>query len=147
MRYLSEPPWTDPERPARQIAEDAAAFAAREAFRFAIVLNETGRVIGDCGICRLHWGNRRGEVGYALHPAHWGRGYMTEALRALLAFGFEDLDLIRLEADVDPRNGDSSGCIERLGFQREGLLREHWIVGGEVCDSVMYGLLRREWKA
>ncbi|HEX8603068.1 MAG TPA: GNAT family protein [Pseudoduganella sp.] len=147
MRYFSEPAWTDPERPGRQIAEDAAAFAAREAFRFAIVLNETGQQIGNCGLCRLHWQNRRGEVGYALNRAHWGKGYMGEALDALLKFAFVELDFHRLEADIDPRNAASIGALERLGFQREGLLRERWIVGGEVCDSVLYGLLRRDWQA
>lgn len=145
MRYFSEPPWTNPERPARQIADDAAAFAAREYFRFAIILNETGRQVGNCGVVRLHWQNRRGEVGYALNRAHWGKGYMNEALAALLEFAFVELDLHRLEADVDPCNTASTGALERLGFQREGLLRERWIVGGEIFDSVMYGLLRREW--
>ena len=147
MRYFSEPAWTDPERPARQIAADAAEFAAREQFRFAIVLNDTGRQIGNCGLCRLHWPNRRGEVGYALNRAYWGKGYMNEALQALLQFAFVDLDMHRLEADIDPRNTASTGALERLGFQREGLLRERWIVGGEICDSVLYGLLRREWAA
>ncbi|QGZ39475.1 RimJ/RimL family protein N-acetyltransferase [Pseudoduganella flava] len=147
MRYFSETPWSDPERPARQIAQDAAAFAAREYFRFAIVLNETGRQIGNCTLRSLHWQNRRAEVGYALRRDYWGGGYMSEALRALLAFAFGELDLHRLEADIDPRNTGSTQCLERLGFQREGLLRERWIVGGEVHDSVLYGLLRREWAA
>jgi RimJ/RimL family protein N-acetyltransferase len=147
MRYFSEPAWTDPERPAQQIAKDAAAFAAREYFRFAMILNETGRQVGNCTLRALHWQCRRGEVGYALNRAHWGKGYMNEALRALLAFAFVDLDLHRLEADVDPRNTASTGALERLGFRREGLLRERWIVGGEVFDSVVLGLLRREWEA
>ncbi|GGY55381.1 GNAT family N-acetyltransferase [Pseudoduganella albidiflava] len=147
MRYFSERAWTDPARPAQQIASDAAAFAAREHFRFAIVLNETGRQIGNCGLVRPHWPNRRCEVGYALGRAHWGKGYINEALRALLEFAFVELDMHRLEADVDPRNTGSTGALERLGFQREGLLRERWIVGGEVCDSLLYGLLRREWEA
>lgn len=146
MRYFSEPPWSDPERPARQIAEDAAAFASRERYRYAIVLNETGRQIGNCGLFALHEQNRRAEIGYALRSDHWGHGYMNEALGALLEYAFVELDLNRLEADIDPRNDASTGCLERLGFVREGLLRERWLVGGEVCDSVLYGLLRREWE-
>lgn len=146
MRYFSEPAWSDPERPAQQIAKDAAAFAAREYFRFAMILNDTGRQVGNCTLRSLHWQCRRGEVGYALGRAHWGKGYMGEALEALLRFAFVDLDLHRLEADIDPRNAASTGAVERLGFQREGLLRERWIVGGEIFDSVVYGLLRREWE-
>jgi RimJ/RimL family protein N-acetyltransferase len=80
---------------------------------------------------------------------------MNEALAAVIdcAFDhrlgapFDDLRLNRLEADVDPRNAASCRALERLGFQREGLLRERWIVAGEVSDSAMYGLLHADWMA
>ena len=72
--------------------------------------------------------------------------YMNEALLRLLEFGFTELDLNRVEGDVDPRNVASAKSLERLGFKREGLLRERWIVGGEVSDTALYGLLRSEWR-
>ncbi|HEY0488040.1 MAG TPA: GNAT family N-acetyltransferase [Telluria sp.] len=147
MRYFSEPPWTDPERATRQIDDDAAAFERGDFFRFAIVSKETQRMIGNCTLFALHRQNRRAEIGYALQKAYWGQGYMSEALGALLAHAFDDLDLNRLEADIDPRNTASATILERLGFISEGFLRERWIVGGEVCDSALYGLLRRDWKA
>ncbi len=147
MRYFSEPPWTDRERAARHIDDDAAAFERGDFFRFAIVLAETGQLIGNCTLFALHRQNRRAEIGYALQRQHWGNGYMIEALTALIAHAFEELDLNRLEADIDPRNAPSKLCLERLGFVSEGYMRERWIVGGEVCDSALYGLLRREWRA
>jgi ribosomal-protein-alanine N-acetyltransferase len=147
MRYFSEPPWLDPERAARQIDDDAGRFEREESFRFAIVLADTGRQIGNCTLFALHRQNRRAEVGYALAQQYWGHGYMAEAMRALLAFAFTELDLHRLEADIDPRNLASATLLTRLGFAREGLLRERWIVADEVSDSALYGLLRREWKA
>jgi RimJ/RimL family protein N-acetyltransferase len=55
------------------------------------------------------------------------------------------MQLRRLEADVDPRNAGSIRTLERLGFQREGFLRERWHVNGEIQDAIFYGLLRREW--
>jgi ribosomal-protein-alanine N-acetyltransferase len=146
MRYFSEPPWTDPARAGRNVEEDAAAFEREEYFRFAIVLNATQRLIGNCTLFALHPQNRRAEIGYALQSAHWGKGYMNEALGALLSYAFHELDLNRLEADIDPRNAASAHCLMRFGFSKEGLLRERWIVGGEVCDSELYGLLRRDWK-
>jgi RimJ/RimL family protein N-acetyltransferase len=146
MRYFSEPPWTDPDRAARQIDDDAAAFERGDSFRFAIVSKETQRMIGNCTLFALHRQNRRAEIGYALQRACWGKGYMREALGALLAHAFNDLGLNRLEADIDPRNTASAAILERLGFIKEGFMRERWIVGGEVCDSALYGLLRREWK-
>lgn len=146
MRYFSEPPWTDAARPAFQIEEDQAKFAREEAFRFAITLTANGRFIGNCTLFALHRQNRRGEVGYALQRRHWGHGYMHEAMGALLTYAFTEHDLNRLQADIDPRNQGSANCLERLGFLREGLLRERWIVGGDVSDSLVYGLLRREWE-
>jgi RimJ/RimL family protein N-acetyltransferase len=71
---------------------------------------------------------------------------MAEALPALVAHAFGALDLNRLEADIDPRNTASARVLERLGFRREGLLRERWIVNGEKSDSAIYGLLRAEWR-
>jgi len=147
MRYFSEAPWTDPGRAGRQIDEDAARFEREESFRFAIVLNDTGRQIGTCTLYALHRQNRRADIGYTLAPGHWGRGYMHEALQALIAFAFVDRDLLRLEADIDPRNAASAASLTRLGFVQEGLLRERWIVADEISDSALYGLLRREWQA
>jgi RimJ/RimL family protein N-acetyltransferase len=71
---------------------------------------------------------------------------MHEALLALLNHGFTDWGLNRVEADIDPRNLGSARVLERLGFRREGLLRQRWIVGDEVSDSAWYGLLRSEWR-
>jgi RimJ/RimL family protein N-acetyltransferase len=71
---------------------------------------------------------------------------MHEALQEVLRYAFETLDLNRLEADIDPRNLASARTLERLGFQKEGHLRERWIVSGEVSDTWLYGLLRREWQ-
>jgi RimJ/RimL family protein N-acetyltransferase len=70
---------------------------------------------------------------------------MHEALSALLDYGFTELNLNRVEADTDPRNERSARLLERLGFSKEGLFRERFIVDGEVSDSAMYGLLRRDW--
>jgi RimJ/RimL family protein N-acetyltransferase len=71
---------------------------------------------------------------------------MHEALHALLGFAFDVLDLHRIEADVDPRNVPSIRTLERLGFQREGYLRERWQVNGEIQDALFYGLLRPDWE-
>lgn len=79
----------------------------------------------------------------------WGKAYMDEALRALLSYGFNDLKFNRVEADIDPRNEASARSLERLGFRKEGHLRERWIVGDEVSDTALYGLLHRDcqWRA
>ena len=111
------------------------------------ILVEDDRIVGTCTLFNLDARNRRAEIGYALARDSWGQGLMSEALGALIAYAFGPLGLTRLEADVDPRNAPSIRIVEKLGFVREGLLRERWHVGGEAQDSLMLGLLRREWGA
>jgi [ribosomal protein S5]-alanine N-acetyltransferase len=147
MRYWSTPPWVDRVQALRKIAGDAAAHAAGEHLALGIVRRDDGRLIGRCTLFDRAPGCRRAQVGYAVAAPDWGRGFATEAVAALLDHGFDALDLNRVEADIDPRNAASARTLERLGFTREGLLRERWIVEGEVSDSAIYGLLRREWAA
>lgn len=147
MRYFSEPPWQDPGRAVQQIADDAEAFEKEAFFRFAIELTATGEYLGSCTLHAVHRQNRRAEIGYALGRPYWGKGYMHEALAALLEYAFVERDLNRLEADIDPLNAGSAHALLRLGFKQEGFLPERWIVGGQVSDSALYGLLRREWEA
>ena len=85
-------------------------------------------------------------VGYALDDTAWGQGYATEAMRALLQWAWDTLPLNRLQAEIDTRNTASARVLEKLGFRLEGTLREDCIVDGEVSDSGVYGLLRREWR-
>ena len=146
QRYGSHPPWTERQTAVDYIARNMQAMATGEHAQFAIVRREDAAMIGTCTLYAIDVPCRRADVGYALLPSTWGRGYANEAVTRLLDWGFGELDLNRVEADIDPRNAASMRALERLGFTREGHLRERWIVGGEVCDSLMYGLLAREWK-
>lgn len=112
--------------------------------QLGIELKCARRVIGTCTLFNFHEQSRRAEVGYILHREFWGNGYMTEALSYLIDYAFAKLGLNRLEADIDPRNAASARLLERLGFVREGLLRQRWIVGDEVSDTGFYGLLANE---
>ena len=87
------------------------------------------------------------DTRYALAQLHWRKGYLGEAMTAGLDYAFTTLDLMRIEADIDPRNEASAKLLEGKAFQKEGYLRERWIVNGEICDTVLYGLLRRDWEA
>lgn len=107
---------------------------------------ETSGIIGTCSLAGHDVNNRRADIGFALGRPHWGQGFATEAVRLLLDYGFRQFHLHRIEADVDPRNERSIGLLERHGFQREGYLRERWIVDGQLQDTVLLGLLRREWE-
>jgi ribosomal-protein-alanine N-acetyltransferase len=146
-RYWSSPPWTEMERADQYIASAAQAIASGEMLRLGLEVAATGQLIGQAALHHFDEQNRRCEVGYALARAHWGKGYVAEALAAMLGHGFAQLDLNRVEADVDPRNPASAKVLMRLGFRHEGLLRERWIVNGEICDTAFYGLLKSDWGA
>jgi RimJ/RimL family protein N-acetyltransferase len=147
MRYMNRGPWESIQIGHDMIARDAKALAAGEHLRLGIELRDGGDLVGMCNLFDFHWQCRRCEIGYSLARTGWGRGYMHEALTALIAYGFGALELHRIEADVDPRNEASVRSLLRLGFRQEGLLRQRWIVEGEVSDSALFGLLRAEWQA
>ncbi len=115
------------------------------ALQFVVVSKATGRAIGTCLLFRFEAGSARAELGYALGRAHWGLGLMHEALAALIDRAFGSMGLRRLEAEVDTRNRSSARLLQRLGFTKEGLLRQRWVTKGDVKDVEMYGLLRAEW--
>jgi ribosomal-protein-alanine N-acetyltransferase len=87
------------------------------------------------------------EVGYRLHPDHHRQGLAFEAMTRLLDFLFEEAEARRIVALCDGRNEASYGLMEKLGMQREAALREHYLLGGEFCEELVYGILRREWRA
>ncbi len=146
MRYWSSGPLPDREAAAAMQREIAAANLSNTMVKWGLALRESDFVIGTATLFNLNLDNGRAEIGYAMGRAYWGKGYMHEALQALLSHAFEVLELRRLEADVDPRNAASIRTLERLGFQREGFLRERWHVNGELQDALFYGLLRHEWQ-
>jgi RimJ/RimL family protein N-acetyltransferase len=147
MLYWSSPPLADEQAARDLLADIHDNFRRKTLFQWGIARRTDNRVIGTCTLFHFDAPNRRAEIGYALGREHWGKGYMQEALGALLDFSFDTLNMHRLEADVDPHNLASVKTLERLGFQREGYLRERWLVNGEVQDALFYGLLRREWRS
>lgn len=146
MRYWATPPWPAMQVAHELIARDIKSMAGGDYLRLGIECLADGRLIGNCTFFSFVPQCQRAEIGYALAHAAWGHGYMHEALSALVEYGFSELALNRIEADLDPRNDGSARTLQRLGFQREGYLRERWIVSGEVSDTALYGLLRREWR-
>jgi [ribosomal protein S5]-alanine N-acetyltransferase len=146
MRYWSRPAMTDPAEADELIRQILADYATGESLPLVIERNSDRGFIGNCTLHHFHKASRRAEIGYSLAHHHWKKGYMHESLRALVAYAFGRLGLNRLEADIDPRNVASARTLERLGFRKEGHLRERWIVNGEVSDTGFYGLLRRDWR-
>ena len=147
MRYWSTQPWQDVQEAAARIERDRAALVNGSAVRLLLQPVDGGSILGAVTLLGFVASSRRAEVGYLLSRLAWGKGLVHEALCGLLTYGFKNLALRRVEADVDPRNERSVKVVERLGFVREGFLRERWLIGDEVSDTALYGLLAREWSA
>ena len=145
MRYWSSTPLENRGAARKLLEEIHDGFRRRAMLKWGIARKSDDELIGTTTLFNLDLNNRRCEIGYGLDRAEWGKGYMQEALHALIEYAFNELNLHRIEADVDPRNAGSIKTVERLGFQREGYLRERWQVGGEIQDALFFGLLRPEW--
>ena len=146
MRYWSTPVFREHAQAERLIAEVRQGFATRTFVQWGIARREDDVVLGTCSLFRIEPVHRRAEIGFALRRLDWGRGLASEAVATAIEFAFGPLDLIRLEADVDPRNDRSIRLLERLGFEREGYLRNRYVVSGEIQDTVFLGLLREAWR-
>jgi [ribosomal protein S5]-alanine N-acetyltransferase len=145
MRYWSSPPWTTVEQAIKLIERDNREMLDGQHIRLGIFYRAENHLIGTCSLFNIDEQCRRAELGYGIARDFWRKGFMTEAVSAVIEYGFAVMGLNRLEADIDPRNTALCKSLEKLGFVREGYLRERWIVAGEVCDSALYGLLARDW--
>jgi RimJ/RimL family protein N-acetyltransferase len=146
MRYWNTPPMQDIEQARQAVARALSHFPNRVRLRWSIARREDDVFLGHASLFHLQEQSAVAEIGYGLARPYWSKGYMREALTAIIHYAFGALGARRIEADVDPRNEASLRALERLGFRREGLLRERWQVGDEISDSALLGLLAREWK-
>jgi RimJ/RimL family protein N-acetyltransferase len=161
-RYLRYYAWADrTEEDAREFVQMFVRWQEEEPrrkFQLAITLPDTGEVIGDAGLRRKDVagdpGLRRhdisdfeGDIGYELAPQHWGKGYATEAARAMLDFGFRELGLHRISSWCIADNVASARVLERLGMKLEGRLRQNERFKGRWWDTLLYAILEDEWRA
>jgi RimJ/RimL family protein N-acetyltransferase len=113
----------------------------------AMVLRESGVLVGDVNLIWLSRGHRQGEIGFVLHPDYHGRGLAREGVMEMLRLGFDALGLHRVIGRCDGRNKASARLMEHLGMRLEAHLRENEFLDGEWCSELVYALLDREWAA
>lgn len=131
---------------AREFIEHAqAGWQTKQLLEWGVTERGQSAVVGTCALANWSVEHRRAEIGYALGRSYWGRGIMSEVLPELIRFGFQEMQLNRIEADTDPRNTRSISSLEKLGFEREGLLRQRYLINDELQDAVVFSLLRCNW--
>ncbi len=120
-------------------------FTDNRGIRWGLIRRGSQELIGTCGIYDWNQTARRAEIGYDLDPVYWGQGLMAEALRATLKYGFEEMELNRIQAIIDSKNIRSITLVQRLGFIKEGILRQNSHFNGQFRDDVVFSLLKKEW--
>lgn len=145
MRYLPLDPFESVEEADDEMGWHRRIFKEQTGLRWMIEERTTGAFVGTCGFLGIERQHNRMEIGYDLAREHWGKGYMPEAVRAVLDFGFGPLAANKIEARIDPDNAASIRLMDKLGFVREGLLRQHELEKGHYVDLAAYSILKSEY--
>jgi len=122
------------------------SFKKESGINWSIIEKQSNNFIGYFGFWRIIPEHCRAEIGYALDPEYWGGGYMYETINRMVRFGFKEMNLHSIEANVNPLNGRSKKTLERTGFKKEAHFRENYLFNGNFLDSVIYSLLEKDLK-
>lgn len=143
LEYLGRPKMHTLKDAQQYIGALRDTVAAHNAITWAISLPENNALIGTIGYWRIEKEHYRAEIGYALHPDHWRKGYLSEVMQPVLDYGFDTLGLHSIEAKVHPANKASAGLLEKHGFVQEAYFRENFFFNGRFEDSTVFSLLRK----
>jgi [ribosomal protein S5]-alanine N-acetyltransferase len=147
MRYWSCRPYTTIDQARRLIDGISKLVRDGAGIHWGITLRGDNRLIGKCGYNEWRKAHRRGDISYIVAREQWGKGVVSEAMCAVLDFGFDQMNLHSVEAGVTPGNDGSTRMLQKLGFRLEGHLRESYLAEDVFVDSLIYSLLRRDWEA
>ncbi|WP_336771941.1 GNAT family N-acetyltransferase [Paenibacillus sp. MMO-58] len=140
-RYYGQESFEHMDQAQALIVYFATGYAEKRGIRWGIELKETKKLIGTIGFNLWSPKHRRAEVGYELLPESWRNGYASEAISAVLRYGFQELKLNRIGAVVFTDNEASNQLLTKLGFQQEGVLRDYMVQYGKAHDTYIYSLL------
>jgi ribosomal-protein-alanine N-acetyltransferase len=122
-------------------------YADKAGINWIIEDKNSKAVMGYCLLFNLDRANCRAEIGYALKPEYWRMGIATEAIEALIKFGFGKMGLHGIEANVNPKNTGSKKLLEKIGFRKEAYFREHHLSNGKFSDSEIYCIIESDLNA
>lgn len=145
MRFMDIPKFEstmDAEKMINSISDD---YTSQKGISWAIVEKESNKFAGYFGFWRMIPKHCRAEIGYALNRNYWGKGIMAETLSAMMEYGFENIKLHSVEANVNPENINSIKLLEKTGFKKEAHFKENYLFNGKFLDSIIYSLLEKEF--
>lgn len=143
MKYIPRPLVKNNEDALAHIATIEERIQTNLAINWAITLKRGPKLLGIIGFYRLQPENYRAEIGYMILPEFHGKGIVPEAVKKLIAYGFEDLKLHSIEAVIDPENYASEKVLQKCGFTKEAHFKESEFYEGKFLDKVIYSLLEK----
>lgn len=144
-QYYDLASFTELEQAEKLIDAFQQRYEQQAGIRWGITLHSNPeRLIGSIGYHNWQKEHFKAEVGYELTPEYWRQGIMTEAMNPVLQYGFDHLELNRIEAFIDPHNISSRRLLEKSGLAEEGLLRDYFFEKGQFVDAVIFGMLKKE---
>jgi len=146
MKHYGLEPFKSTDEALDEISWYQSIFEKKTGIRWGITLKGQERVIGSCGFLNIVPQHCRSEVGFELSKEYWGKGIASEAFEAVIKYGFEKLNLQRIQALIEPPNISSKKLVERKGFIKEGLLRNYEFTCGRFDDLLMYALLKQDFE-
>ncbi|MFJ7935801.1 GNAT family N-acetyltransferase [Sporosarcina sp. NPDC096371] len=156
FHYLSDqdvvkPMGLDPFQTVKDVWDEikwyTAIYEEGTGIRWGITLKDSGKVIGSCGFLNRIPKHYRAEVGYEVSKDYWGQGIASEALEAVVQYGYYHLQLERIEALIEPANVPSQKLVEKQGFKKEGLLRHYEFTRGKFDNLYMYSIIKRDFNS
>jgi ribosomal-protein-alanine N-acetyltransferase len=140
-----EPIYTTTEEVSKVLENWISAYSNLEFYRWAIILKETNINIGQVAFYKVDSNNQNLDVEYCIGESYWGKGYATEALKAIMKYGFEKMHYNRIQAFHRRQNPSSGQVLIKSGMQYEGTLRQYLLHNDSFDDCIMYAALKEEY--
>lgn len=146
MKYIPRPLVANKEEALEHIKMINDKIEANIGINWAITLKGNTKLIGIIGHYRIQPENHRCEIGYMILKEYWGKGITTEAIDVVLKYGFQELNMHSIEAIIDPENTASEKVLLKNGFVKEAHILENELYDGKFWDTVIYSILKRNYK-
>jgi ribosomal-protein-alanine N-acetyltransferase len=145
LEFYDVEPYTNIDQAKEELKFEIESFKNKRRLRWGIARKEDNKIIGNCGYHSIIKPYFRTEVGYILDKKYWRQGVMTEVLNTVIPYGFENMELNRIEVQLYPENTASVKLTEKLGFEKEGILKEYEFITNKFHDVAVYALLKRNY--
>lgn len=146
VKYMTFAPFTSLQEAKNEMGWYKNIFENQSGLRWMIQELKENKIIGTCGFLNYEKAHNRIEIGYDLHPDYWGKGIMTEVASCIIDFGFSCMKLNKIEAKVETNNEMSIRLMSKLGFYKEGVLRQHEFEKGKYVDLAVFSKLYAEYQ-